>query len=216
MPGHPGGAEPEMRSEFMILIEETPVPQSALPVVGFRDHLRLGSGFADDGLQDAALERFLRAALAAIEARTGKILIEREFSWTLGQWRGATCQPLPVAPVNALLSVAMIDRAGAETQLAATACTLRQDAVRPQIESGGVLLPTIPQGGSVRISFRAGFGPGWDDLPAELGQAVMLLAAHYYEYRHEAAFSGSAMPYGVSALIERHRTLRLSSRGTGA
>ena len=198
----------------MILIEETPVPQAALPVDGFREHLRLGSGFTGDALQDNTLERYLRAALAAIEARTGKILIERQFSWTLSEWRGTDCQPLPVAPVTELSSVTMIDREGGETLVEAGLCSLRPDAQRPHLVSRGAVLPPIPVGGSVRVSFRAGFGPDWDSLPAELGQAVLLLASHYYEYRHEAAYSGAAMPYGVSALIERHRTLRLMSRGT--
>ena len=67
----------------MMLVEETTVPLSALPVAQFKDRLRLGSGFSDDGLQDSVLESYLRAAIAAIEARTGKILIERAFTWTL-------------------------------------------------------------------------------------------------------------------------------------
>ena len=52
----------------MMLVEETTVPMSALPVAEFKDHLRLGSGFSDDGIQDALLDAHLRAAMAAIEA----------------------------------------------------------------------------------------------------------------------------------------------------
>ena len=40
----------------------------ALPVAEFRDHLQLGSGFADDGMQDSVLIAQLRAALAAVQA----------------------------------------------------------------------------------------------------------------------------------------------------
>ena len=70
-----------------MLIEETAVPQAALPVNEFKAHLRLGTGFSDGDVQDMVLESFLRAAIAAIEARTGKILVERSFSWTLTRWR---------------------------------------------------------------------------------------------------------------------------------
>lgn len=101
----------------MMLVEETTVPTSALPVAEFKDHLRLGSGFSDDGVQDAVLENYLRAAMAAIEARTGKILIEREFSWTLTAWRDDRRQPLPVAPVNAISSVTLLDMQGQETAM---------------------------------------------------------------------------------------------------
>ena len=58
-----------------MLIEQTSVPVSALPVAEFKDHLRLGAGFADGALQDAVLETCLRAAISSIEARTGKALI---------------------------------------------------------------------------------------------------------------------------------------------
>ena len=87
----------------MMLVEETTVPPSALPVTQFKDHLRLGSGFSDDGLQDGLLESFLRAAMAAIEARTGKILIEREFRWTLNAWRNGARQALPVAQQTGMI-----------------------------------------------------------------------------------------------------------------
>ncbi|MFP4275727.1 MAG: hypothetical protein ACLFRU_11945, partial [Paracoccaceae bacterium] len=85
----------------MMLNEENPVPHSALPVEEFKAHLRLGTGFGEDAVQDAVLESFLRAALAAVEARTGKILISRNFTYRLSRWRDPEAQPLPVAPVTA-------------------------------------------------------------------------------------------------------------------
>ena len=51
----------------MMLIEETTVPDGVLPVAAFKAHLRLGSGFDTDDVQDALVRSFLRAALAAIE-----------------------------------------------------------------------------------------------------------------------------------------------------
>ncbi len=89
----------------MMLVELSSVPPDALPVAGFKNHLRLGSGFAGDGLQDETLEAFLRAALASIEARTGKILLEREFRWSVTAWRDRDRQPLPLAPVSAIVAV---------------------------------------------------------------------------------------------------------------
>ena len=49
----------------MMLIEQTPVPDTALPVDDFKAHLRLGSGFGQDDVQNAVLHSFLRAAMAA-------------------------------------------------------------------------------------------------------------------------------------------------------
>ena len=197
----------------MMLVEETPVPLLALPVAEFKDHLRLGSGFTDDGVQDAVLESYLRAAMAAIEARTGKILIERTFSWTLTAWRDARRQPLPVAPVNAISAVTLLDMQGAETIVDADTWYLEPDMQRPSLQPVGTCLPSLSAGGSVRIGMLAGFGPEWSDLPSDLAQAVMLLAAHFYEYRHDVSRSAPAMPIGVLALIESYRTVRLFMGG---
>ena len=71
----------------MMLIELTTVPLAALPVQIFKDHLRLGTGFADDGVQDGLAESCLRAAMAAIEARIGKALLSRNFQLVLQGWR---------------------------------------------------------------------------------------------------------------------------------
>ena len=65
----------------MYVMDETELPLSALPIAEFRAHLRLGTGFAEDSLQDSVLEGFLRAALAAVEGRCGKVLIARVITW---------------------------------------------------------------------------------------------------------------------------------------
>ena len=44
----------------MMLIEETTVPDAALPVDEFKAHLRLGTGFGEDNLQDSVLKSFSR------------------------------------------------------------------------------------------------------------------------------------------------------------
>jgi uncharacterized phiE125 gp8 family phage protein len=193
-----------------MLVEQTTVPAAALPVEEFKDHLRLGTGFADDSLQDELLESFLRAAISAIEARTGKILIQRDFTWTLTAWRELHRQVLPVAPVAALSEVKVIDGGGAETIANPESYHLRRDTHTPAIEGKGVCLPRIPQkGGSVEVSFVAGYGPVWSDLPPDLGQAVFLLGAHYYDNRAVLGENERMMPFGVSLLIDRHRRVRL-------
>ena len=199
----------------MLLIEETAIPQAALPLSEFKAHLRLGTGFSDDDIQDAVLESFLRAAITAVEARTGKILILRGFSWTLTAWRNGTEQALPVAPVTQVTALTLRDQMDQETVVDAGLYRLEKDMHRPLIRPSGAWLPSIPQGGSVEIGFDAGFAADWAGLPSDLAQAVMLLAAHYYEYRNETALGGGCMPFGVTSLIERYRTLRILGGGAG-
>lgn len=200
----------------MLLIEETAPAAAALPVAALRHHLRLGSGFemADDPAEDNALAGFLRAAIATIEARTGKVLLTRRFRMQLDDWRDRLGQSLPLAPVIEVERIEIDDGKGVATELAPENWRLIQDSQRPMILPAGVILPHVPRTGSVIITFRAGFGDSWDKVPADLAQAVMMLAARYHEDR---SFEGSpsAMPFGVSALIERWRAVRtLAGRGS--
>ncbi len=193
----------------MMLMEQTQVPSAALPVAEFKDHLRLGTGFGDDGVQDGVLETFLRAAMAAVEARTNKVLIIRDYTYTLSAWRDLGAQGLPVAPVSAITAFVITDRLGAQTTIDPAKYVLEQDMHRPRLVSTGFVLPQIPVAGQARIEFTAGFANAWGDLPADLAQAVMLLASHYYEHRHETAVGEVTMPFGVNALLERYRNIRL-------
>ncbi len=197
----------------MMLIEETTVPDAALPVDAFKAHLRLGSGFGQGDVQDVVLKSFLRAAMAAIEARTSKILITRSFSWSLTFWRDASAQVLPVAPVGVVSRVALVTRNGVPTDVDTSVYWVERDGQRPRLRSTGTALPGIPSAGAVLIEFDAGYGADWASLPGDMQQAVLMLAAHYYEYRNDTGLSDGCMPFGVSSLIERFKTMRM---GMGA
>lgn len=197
----------------MMLIEQTNVPAAALPLDRFKAHLRLGTGFADDGAEDALLEAFLRAAMAAIEGRTAKILLSRSFTWGVTGWRDGMREPLPVAPVNRLDEVRILDRRGTVCVCDPESYRLERDGHYPRLAAVGTMLPTIPSGGSAEVDFDAGFGPDWDSVPPDLGQAVFLLAAHYHENRLEAGLGEGVMPFGVLALTDRWRRLRMTAGG---
>jgi len=199
----------------MMLVELTAPLSEALPVAGLRTHLRLGTGFeiAEDEAETAALAGYLRAAIATIEARTGKVLLTRRFRLRLDRWREDDAQPLPLAPVAAVEAVEIEDASGTATALAARSWRLVSDLHRPLLRGRAGFLPGISEGGAAVITFSAGFGPAWSAVPADLAQAIMLLAARYHEDR---SFEGTeaAIPFGVSALIERWRAVRiLGGRG---
>jgi len=193
----------------MMLTERSPIPVAALPIEAFRAHLRLGRGFSSDTLQDTLLEGFLRAAYAAIESRTGKTLIIRAFQLDLVHWSSHGAQTLPVAPVAAVDRIAQVDAFGAETAVAPNRYALRPDTQHPQIVARAGALPNPPKGGLIRIDLQAGMAATHADLPADLAQAVMMLATHFYEHREDTGLHRGCMPFGVTSLIERYRTLRL-------
>lgn len=192
----------------MMLTEVTPVPSAALPLQEFKDHLKLATGFADANTADGYLEEILRAALAAVEGRTGKVLYTRDFRWSVTCWRAGDAQAIPVAPVSTIVSLAIADRNGVETVINPDQYWLEEDIQRPRLRSSGASLPTIPTGGSAGIVFTAGFGTAWSDIPVDLRQAVLLIGAGYFERRHEEGAEPGTMPFGVMALLERWRSVR--------
>lgn len=190
----------------MMMVELTAVPSAVLPVAALAEHLRLARGFSDDGSQDAVLERCLRAASAAVEARIGKALLERRFLLTLLAWQTPKGHVLPVAPVQEIEAIRLITRAGAETVLNPARYRLHPDRHRPQLVPMEAVLAEPVQGGSIEVVFRAGFSESWAGLPADLQQAVMLLAAQYWG---QDAAPEQGMPLAVAVLLEPHRPVRL-------
>ena len=196
-----------------MLIEETLVPSALLPIAEFKAHLLLGSGFAEDSAQDVVLESFLRAALAAVEAKTGKAVLRRDFTWTVSAWRSSAEQPLPIAPVQAVTAVILRERQGVETALPLVQFHLQQDAHVPCLKPVSMCFPDVGETAQVQIAFSAGLAESWDRVPADLAQAVLMLAAHFYEYRHETGLGRGCMPFGVTSLLERYRAVRIGIGG---
>ncbi|SPF80834.1 head-tail connector protein [Pseudoprimorskyibacter insulae] len=193
----------------MMVNEDSQVPLLALPVDALKAHLRMGSGFAEDAVQDEVLASFLRAALAAVEGRTGKVLIERGFTLRLEAWRDGVAEILPLAPVQSVTSVVLLDGDGAASTVADTVYRLVPDAHQPKIAARAGRLPEPVSGGAIEVTFAAGFSTDFSGLPADLQQSVLLLAAHYYEYRDETALGDGCMPFGVTSLLARYRPMRL-------
>ena len=196
-----------------MLIELDGVPEAALPLQEMKAQLRLGTGFGDEDVQDALVAGYLRAALAAIEARIGKALFLRGFRWQVACWRDAAAQALPMAPVRVISVLRIVDAAGAGLTVDPGRYGLVADLHRPRLRAKGAALPAIPEGGRAEIEFEAGFGAAWSEIPADLRQAVLLLAARYHEFRHEAAMEAGVMPFGIGPLIEPWRTVRVLGGG---
>ena len=193
----------------MDLYETSVVDDGDLPVAAFRAHLRLGAGFADQATGDPLLVQYLRAAISAIEARISKALMSRDFRLILPCWRWADAQALPLAPVTAVTAVTMIDGDGVAAAVDPARWRLVVDRHRPQVLATGAVLPGVPTNGRVEIDFTAGFGATWDAVPQDLQQAVMLLAAQFYEGRTGA----EPVPGPVGALLARWAPVRVTAGG---
>ena len=182
----------------MAMREAAPVEASELPLEELTAHLRLGTGFADDGLEAPAVERACRAALAAVESRTGRALIARPFVWRL--WSSPR-RGVAVAPLSPILSVGTVEVVRGGERTAATGWQAAEDALHD--------MPVVPLGGAIEVSLTAGIGV-WSDLPGDLAEAVLLIAAALYEARGGAA---PEVPETADRLLAPWRRLRIGGAG---
>ncbi len=190
----------------MYLVETTPIGKDRLPLADLRGHLRLGTGFSDDTVQDDLLERILRGALTEVETLTAKALLHREFVLRLDAWTGTAHHLLPRAPVTGIGGVSIAYRDGTRELVSRDRYRMRRDPVRPALVSSGYLMPSIPTGGEAEVVFTAGFGQAWSEVPQDLALAVVSLASARYEDRQ----GDRGLPDGVRALLSPYRPIRLA------
>lgn len=193
----------------MNLTETTVLTSADFPVAELKDYLRLGSGFADDNAQDLLLETCLRAAMGAIEARTSKILIERNFDWVFYDYKTeGVAMLLPVSPVLWLNLFYTYSVAGVATVYSTNNFKLQIDSQRMKLVAKSGEVPKVPENGSGLIKITAGYGD-WAEIPANLRQAMLMLAASYYENRDIMVSDKVQMPYAVAALLMPFQRIRL-------
>ncbi|MBM7068038.1 hypothetical protein [Actibacterium sp. 188UL27-1] len=193
----------------MELKELAPVPVASLPIASFKEHLRLGTGFADAGGEDGLLERFLRAAIAEVEQHTGKALLERIFQLKLASWSVAR---LPIAPVGIVVRARLQAADGSFADLSAGDYALGYDRHRPTVTAVGGTFPAVPRGGALLLDLEAGFGPDWADVPPDLALAVMQLAARHYEDRTGTALDTKVAAENIGRLLRPWTKLSVGAR----
>ena len=193
----------------MLLKEIAPAANNPVPVREFAAHMRLSHGFIDDGAEDGLLELYLRNATAVVEQRTSQALIERPYIVQTASWDRRGHFHLPVGPVAMIDQVRFVSP-GSEVALEAEDWRLEPGHVRQRLTAvdGGPLWP-LPRGAVAELSFTAGYGASWNEVPDDLRQAVILLAAHYYENRFGEIQADAGLPFGVLSIVEQHRPARI-------
>ena len=182
----------------MAMREVAPVEASELPLAELTAHLRLGTGFADEGLEAPAVERACRAALAAVESRTGRALIARDFVWRM--WSSPR-NGVAIAPLVPIVEVSSVELVRGGERIAVSGWSATGDALHGA--------PLVPMGGTAEVSLTAGMG-AWAELPPDLAEAVLLIAAALYEARGGAA---PDVPETAHRLIAPWRRLRIGGAG---
>jgi len=189
----------------MALFRTVPPGAEPLTLADCKAHLRISQD-----AEDMLLAGLIRAAREEVEMQTGVAMIDQDWRLALDAWPHGGIVPLARHPVKQVLSVTL---RGADGEAAVMdPAGYRLDGLsRPArlwVETRPV--PGAPLNG-IEIDFRAGFGEAGTDVPDVLKRAMLLLVAHWYEFRagsYEDAGCGS-IPDGFRRLTEGWRARRL-------
>jgi uncharacterized phiE125 gp8 family phage protein len=176
----------------------TPPAGEPLSLAAAKDFLRLGTD-----AEDALVTELIRAGRAQVEAASGLALVTRTLmrrwtDWPHGLMRaGVKLRP---GPATALVSVVRIDAEGGE-ELLTGRFELLNGKLRLRPFAG---LPVVPLGGSVTVTFEAGYGDA-EDVPEDLVHGVKL----WVQAAYLAGERRGGLPEEVTAFLAARREVRL-------
>jgi uncharacterized phiE125 gp8 family phage protein len=166
-------------------------------------HLRLDG--EDD---DAWLTQAIASARRQVESVTRRVLIEQEWRLWLDAWPDDGVLRIPVVPLIAVDAVTVYD-AGGEPHVVDPETYAVDKASAP----ARLRFETPPAPGQalngIEIDLTAGYGDERGDVPSPLRHAILILVAHWYEYRGLAEAAEATTPAGFAALVAPYRILTL-------
>lgn len=146
------------------------------------------------------LSSLIRAAREEIEVSCGIALIRQNWRLTLDDMPRSGRVPLRRHPVSEITSITLFGPDGEASALNPTAYKLERSR-RPEIVQFISIPSMIAMTNGMEIDFTAGFGESAVDVPDLLKRAIILLAAHWFEFR--AQFSADQQPASYPAGYER-------------
>ncbi len=177
---------------FPIQVEGPAVEPVSLPEM--KAHLRV-----DDDGEDELIAGLVKAARMMVEAASRRVLIAQKWRLMLHDWPATRSLVLPLSPLIAVDTVEVFDAAGIATALPADSIEVDSFEDPPRVDFVSVPQPGRSRNG-IAIAFRAGYGPGAEDVPAPLRLAVKMIVARWFENRGDIAAEPS-LPGEALALI---------------
>ena len=164
----------------------------------------------DHGEEDSLLSTLITAARLMVEAASGRMLVEQAWRIVLDRWPESGEIRLPFSPLLSIVEARVYDVLGAPQLVASTALGLERQADPPVIRIVGDVPEIGRSHSAIEIDVLAGFGSSSSAVPALLRQAVLMLAARWFEQRGDVVGrDAAALPAEIMALVAPYRRARL-------
>ncbi len=165
---------------------------------------------ADD--EDDLVGALVTSARLIVESATRRLLMTQSWRLSLDGWPRGNVVRVPLAPFQSLAGLQIYDSAGAARPVAASSYTL--DAAPDAARILFTAAPPAPgaAAGGIAIDVVVGYGDRPRDVPAPLRQAILALAARWFEDRGDVAspLAREPLPASVAAMIAPWRRPRLA------
>jgi uncharacterized phiE125 gp8 family phage protein len=159
---------------------------------------------------DALLTGLIQAAREWAEGYTNRAIITQTWELVLDDWPSGDYVDIPLPPLQSITDIKYKDTAGTESTLAATNYITDTDSFLGRVVLAyGCSWPsgTLYPAAGIRVRFVAGYGLAVS-VPQRYKQAIMLLAAYWYENREGATDKPPAeIPFAVKALLGLDRVV---------
>lgn len=164
----------------------------------------------DHDSEDELIAGLIRAAREEVEASCGLALIDQGWRLSLDRLPRSGRVLLRRHPVRAVTSVTVYGRDGRASPVDPASYRLDGNGRPARLHFLAAPAPGIATNG-VEIDFSAGFGEAGTDVPDLLKRAMLVLVAHWYEFRasYSAADQPVSFPPGYERLIAPWRARRL-------
>lgn len=166
----------------------------------------------DSAQDDVLVSTLITAARIHIETTIGKVLISESWSYYLDKWPKSKTIYFPLDPIQSIEEVRFHTTDENYTTLSEDDYSTDLVSNHPRLLFNG----TNPAGNSKKLNqlevrFIAGYGDTTEDVPADLKQALLMLAAHWFEQRDPIAFGGSfvEVPRTIQALLNNYKKYKV-------
>ena len=181
----------------MTYVSITPPVAEPLALGDIKAHLRI-DGTAEDGL----LGSLIKIAREHLERAAGLSLISQGWRLHLDGWPDNGVLEISRGPVLSVNVVRVFDELGEDSEVALAGHVL--DGVRRPARLWLRERPAARQAiNGVEVDFTAGFGESGADVPDTLKRAMLVHAAHMYEFRGAVPveMQPASVPEGYDRLI---------------
>lgn len=164
----------------------------------------------DQTEEDGLLGTLITAARLMIEAASGRMLIDQSWRIVLDRWPDGGEIRLPLSPVSSVVAARVYNALGQAQTVPGSALQLDEVADPPVIRIVGPIPEIGRMRAAIEIDVFVGYGPAASDVPALLRQAVLQLAARWFEQRGDVAGrDAAALPAEIMVLVAPFRRARL-------